>query len=95
MLSAAVMQQLAKTFAAASLSRRGSVHCSSDSRPLRAYTLRSGEKTMPNQSAKKPLQPETRTGGIPNHPEWKVPTLADLLQRLSVTSASPSPNPVR
>jgi hypothetical protein len=45
---------------------------------------------MSNQSAKKPPQPDTRTKENPNRPEWNVPTLADLLQRLSVSSASSS-----
>jgi hypothetical protein len=41
---------------------------------------------MPNESPKKP-QPETQTK---ESVEWKIPTLADLLQRLSVNSATPS-----
>jgi hypothetical protein len=45
---------------------------------------------MPNQSATQPLQADTRTKENPNRLEWKVPTLADLLQRLSVSSANPS-----
>ena len=45
---------------------------------------------MPNQSATQPLQTDTRTKKSPNRLEWKVPTLADLLQRLSVSSANPS-----
>jgi hypothetical protein len=57
---------------------------------LKAYTLRQGEKTMPNRSAAQPPQTETRTEENPNRLEWKVPTLADLLQRLSVSSANPS-----
>jgi hypothetical protein len=43
-----------------------------------------------NQSATLPPQTETRTKENPNRLEWKVPTLADLLQRLSVSSANPS-----
>ena len=33
---------------------------------------------MPNQSAKKPPEPETRTKENLDRPEWKVPSLADL-----------------
>jgi hypothetical protein len=43
---------------------------------------------MPNESPKKPLPRETQTK---ESVEWKIPTLADLLQRLSVNSATPSP----
>jgi hypothetical protein len=49
-----------------------------------------GGKAMPNQSATQPPRTETRTKENPNALEWKVPTLADLLQRLSVSSASSS-----
>jgi hypothetical protein len=45
---------------------------------------------MPNQSATQAPQTETRTKESPDCLEWKVPTLADLLQRLSVSSANPS-----
>ncbi len=45
---------------------------------------------MPNQSAKQPSHPDLRTKENPNRPEWSVPTLADLLQRLSVSAAVPS-----
>jgi hypothetical protein len=47
---------------------------------------------MPNQSATQPPQNETWTKKNPNCLEWKVPTLADLLQRLSVSSANPPLN---
>jgi hypothetical protein len=47
-------------------------------------------KIMPIQSAKKPPQFETRTKENLNLPEWKAPSLADLLQRLSVNSANAS-----
>jgi hypothetical protein len=45
---------------------------------------------MPNQSAAQPSQLDTRTKENPNRPEWNVRTLADLLQRPSVSSATPS-----
>jgi hypothetical protein len=45
---------------------------------------------MLNQSAKKLPPPERQTKETPTRPEWVVPTLADLLQRLSVTSVNPS-----
>ena len=44
---------------------------------------------MPNESAKKPPQSETQPKENLNLPEWKVPTLADLLQRLSASSGNP------
>ena len=44
---------------------------------------------MPNQSAAQPSQLDTRTKENPNRPEWNVRTLADLLQRPSVSSATP------
>jgi hypothetical protein len=44
---------------------------------------------MLNESPKKPPQTETKEN--PNRLEWNVPTLADLLQRLSVNSSHPSP----
>jgi hypothetical protein len=45
---------------------------------------------MQNQSAKKSPQPEKQTNETPTRPEWIVPTLVDLLRRLSVTPASPA-----
>jgi hypothetical protein len=45
---------------------------------------------MQNQSVKKQPQSETGTKENLNRLEWTVPTLADLLQRLSVASPSPS-----
>jgi hypothetical protein len=47
---------------------------------------------MPQQDAKKPAQSETRTKENVHLPMWKGLTLADLLQRLSVSSANPSFN---
>jgi len=44
---------------------------------------------MPNQSATQAPQTETWTKGSPDRLKWKVPALADLLQRLSVSSANP------
>jgi hypothetical protein len=44
---------------------------------------------MQNQSVKKQPHSETGTKDL-NRLEWTVPTLADLLQRLSVASPSPS-----
>jgi hypothetical protein len=44
---------------------------------------------MPNESVKKPPQSETRTKDNLNRPEWKAPTLADLLQRLSASPGNP------
>jgi hypothetical protein len=45
---------------------------------------------MPDKSAKKLAQSETRTRDNRNLPRWKAPSLADLLQQLSVNSANPS-----
>jgi hypothetical protein len=45
---------------------------------------------MQNPSAKKPPQPALQPKQIPTQAGWNVPTLADLLQRLSVNSTSPS-----
>lgn len=44
---------------------------------------------MTNQSVKEPPQPEKQTKETPNRPEWKAPTLADLLQRLSASFGNP------
>ena len=49
-----------------------------------------GGMIMPDESAKKPPQSETRTKDNRNLPRWKAPSLADLLQQLSVNSANPS-----
>jgi hypothetical protein len=49
-----------------------------------------GGDTLPNQSAKKLPPPERQTKDTLTRPEWAVPTLADLLHRLSVTSVNPS-----
>ena len=44
---------------------------------------------MPNESAKKPPQSETRPKENLNRLEWKAPTLAELLQRLSASPGNP------
>jgi hypothetical protein len=67
-----------------------SVHSCSDVLPFKRLNSPKGEKTMPSQSAKKPPQSETRTKENLNLPGWKAPSLADLLQRLSVNSANSS-----
>ena len=59
-------------------------YCSGCNLPTRVCCPLRG-KTMPNRPVTRPPQPTTK--GTPDRPEWKVPTLADLLQRLSVTSA--------
>jgi hypothetical protein len=64
----------------------GGHFCSDSLRSPKARLSFKGAKTMPNESPKKP-QPETQTK---ESVEWKIPTLADLLQRLSVNSATPS-----
>jgi hypothetical protein len=45
---------------------------------------------MTNQSTKKPPPPETQSKQTPIPQPWIVPTLAGLLERLSVASANPS-----
>jgi hypothetical protein len=69
-----------------------SVHSCSDTLFPQSLRFPEREKTMPHQDAKKPAQSETRTKENVHLPVWKGLTLADLLQRLSVSSANPSFN---